>query len=218
MMRKTTVIATLICCLFGFLLTGVLMPLIETASISKRYSSVELDAQNLYKAILSLSRTMSSQDVFPSDDGFNSRSSYEYFATLDSLLRNQTDVTRSFVEMATVDRDITGKARGTGWSIIKNLPSNPPINLPILVSRNIDVSTLSGRVDVNTNEVVLFNDDYQELLDQRVAVVVYSDGLVMRFRRCDGISYYNFYRRRSMILDQERPLKYLTPLHEISVW
>lgn len=126
----------------------------------------------------------------------------------------------------TVDADIPRDYLSPDiWSVVKNLPDDPPSNLVVLVTRNVDSSSLRTRLtDRDMHKQIRFKgvkDDFWIL--NRFAVLVRLDGTAitvrvkpMDSRKSRGLTYKNIYRGVPFdVTTNNIQVKYLAPDGEV---
>lgn len=124
-----------------------------------------------------------------------------------------TEITRTDI------RDSRALLRlAAAWSVAKNVPSDAPDNLPVILSRNVDPASLTNHVTYeNFVRPILLVKGYAERVDRMSAIVVYADGTVKEFGIKKGIKYSDVYRNKVLSIENELHLKYLTPTGEVPI-
>ena len=103
------------------------------------------------------------------------------------------------------------------WTVIKNLPDNPPGNLVVLATRNIDPSSLRTKLtEEDMHKHIQFKEGKDDVLLLRgFAGVVRADGRAIRLGAYRQIPYGKIYGKKPFDLTTNlvdgRQVKYLTP-------
>lgn len=126
----------------------------------------------------------------------------------------------------TVDADIPRDYLSPDiWSVVKNLPDDPPSNLVVLVTRNVDSSSLRTRLtDRDMHKQIRFKGVKDDLwILNRFAVLVRLDGAAitvrvkpMGSRKSRGLTYKNIYQGVPFdVTTNNIQVKYLAPDGEV---
>lgn len=115
------------------------------------------------------------------------------------------------------------------WIVAKNIPDDPPPNLIILATRNVEPSSLRTRLaDEDMQKHIRFREKYDDLMILRkYAVLFFADGMCTsvplvspKSRRGNRITYRSIYRNQPFDLTTNLvsglQVKYLTPEGEIT--
>ena len=120
----------------------------------------------------------------------------------------------------------TGKpltAKYNAWTIVKNVPDDMDDIVPILITRNLDVRSLaSDESSWHQGRQLYFDDEWNTPFGSRGFIMVRKGGAIFKAR--DKYSSYRHvyqwpHSQRSENAPQRpagRPLKYLTPTHEVT--
>jgi hypothetical protein len=109
------------------------------------------------------------------------------------------------------------------WTVIKNLPNDPPEKLIVMATRNVDASSLRTKLtyrDMHTH--IRFRQKRDDLwILRESAVFIYANGLArtFRIRSRDGVTYGSIYNNQpfdvTTNLVNGLQVKYLTPDGEV---
>ena len=110
------------------------------------------------------------------------------------------------------------------WTVIKNLPDEPPPNLIVLATRNVDPLSLRTRITVDDmNKHIRFKENKDDLrILRQAAVLIYADGMGIAIpvepptsTGSKGTTYKSIYRDHPFDLTTNLvnglQVKYLTP-------
>lgn len=115
------------------------------------------------------------------------------------------------------------------WTVIKNIPNDPPPNLVVLATRNVDPSSLRTRlIEKDMDKHIRFKEKKDPLwILNQTAVLVYADGVAFAFRPVTSSSrkpnratFGHVYRDQPFDLTTNTinglQVKYLTPDGEVT--
>lgn len=150
--------------------------------------------------------------------GITTKSSTEYFKASETVCLRENgprEVDYSLVELGYRRLGASQRALTSNcvmWSIINVMPKDAPANLPVILSRNIDVKKLPFQVNVKEmHRKVQFSPKYWPYPYRNYAVVVYADGKATVFRKEWGLLYRDLYRHEPMSTQSNTVLRYLMP-------
>jgi len=155
------------------------------------------------------------------------QNSTQFFSVLAKMSRDKPSSEKfdnSWVTLNEVSPDMKTKdgcvaEKYVMWSIAGNLPNCIPTNLPILLTRNIDVSSLACEVSKeDMKKKIKLDRRYTTGYENEFACVVYADGYVKTYnlKKRREITYYSIYR--GMILNCGHDnVRYLTPTEEVAL-
>lgn len=197
---------------------------IRNARISECVSSLRWKGHTIFRIVSTLSNEKSPEVFWPCDLGINAHTSVEYFQQLlyvvsSTGLGEKLEVQHLSDGWNTIPPLNGGPLtkENVAWTVAKNTGPDIPDVLPILITRNIDVTSLSTNVvPASMDSFVSIDDSYRSAFDRSFALVIYGDGRVMFFRLTKDakISYREFYRNGSFCV---AGLKYITPKGEVSL-
>ena len=139
--------------------------------IAKRFSIEDLTPSRLRGAGFAfVCGYLDTAITFPRDDGSTEA---EHLAFLQEQWRKAHVYVTNTNDIRYCDANI--------WSVIKNIPENPPDNLVVLATRNIDPSSLRTRFsDGDIHKRIRFDEQFDPLQKyptlKKYAVVIYANG------------------------------------------
>lgn len=229
------------------LLALAVMPACSTAFCGANGTAVGARGKDIYVSIIGANTERAAvglPPVWPSDSGsqtsaadkavscFNFTNSTDYFAYLNDAEHLGTerwnprvagfDYTKLSGGGVPACQDGHLTAACNMWTIAKNVRDDLPDIVPVLVTRNVDVSSLAARVSESDWDKSLRFDPYWETpFGHRLISFIRKGGAIFKVRE-RYLSYGVVYQ--SAIFDTAvdeagqsaaRPFKYLTPTHEV---
>ncbi len=133
----------------------------------------------LRKAGTAIARGLRENNAFPRDCRATERKT-------DNRLSSLINVEQMLSKYGGVnDRDMPKRYFDANiWTVIENIPNDPPPNLIVLATRNVDSSSLRTRLtDEDLQKHIRFKDKKDDLwILNQIAVFVYADGLAFGFK------------------------------------
>jgi len=190
--------------------------------VSESVSSLRWKGHAIFRIVTTISNEKSPEMFWPCDLGINAHTSVEYFQQLLYILSSSGTGEKLEVEHLS-DGLCTFPPRNgehlaeenVVWTVAKNTGSNIPDTLPLLFTRNVDVSSLSTNVTPSSMDgFVCIDDNYRSVFDRSFVLVIYGDGRIKFFRltKSRKLLYREFYRNSSFCVPG---LKYITPTREV---
>ncbi|MDD2600234.1 MAG: hypothetical protein PHO37_13570 [Kiritimatiellae bacterium] len=212
-----------------FLLSAAMFPMISSALFNAKFAVIAHRGRDIYQAITTANverEAVGLPALWPSDEiytnsvsgqieSFNFTNSTDYFMCIydyknagtpqhSPLVKGFNYYQLAGAEVSVCSSNVL-QPENNMWTIAKNVSKETPGIMPVLVSRNVDASslTLSYKKNDNTNKVSLAGE-FDMPFSTKAAVVIYKDG---RFHvvHYDITAYRYVYKRKSCESNLENP-------------
>lgn len=223
------------------LLVAALIPLVSYKMMASNLDVARYRGKDIFVALTGANterEPLGLPPLWPSDsfEGLNFKNSTDYFKWLYDEVNLGSDNWRPVVSArdykyrvfagagVPVCDDGVLTAECNMWTIAKNVTLRTPDCIPLLVTRNIDASSLAVCVTTNTFQRRLrYDPEWITPFSDRAGVIIYRGGSWRKFR-AKYASYAHIYRGNIFDLsggangvNSSHPLKYLTPVREVSL-
>ncbi|MDD2230386.1 MAG: hypothetical protein PHY48_13355 [Candidatus Cloacimonetes bacterium] len=195
--------------LFGFILK------INSASTGLTHSYLKTAGK-------AIARGFRESNTFPRDGGADDKNhqaeqsnQWHVLSDVEQMLSKSGRIINNDIPKSYFDADI--------WTVVKNIPYDPPSNLIVLASRNVDPSSLRTRLaDEDMQKHIRFRGENNDLwILKKIAVLICADGMSISVpvvsptsRRANRTTYRHIYRSQPFDLTTNLvnglQVKYLT--------